>query len=75
MLGGCDPVCAGLRPQALEAATPCLQAAGGWLSRCTRTFRVPASLGKSEYWRSRRNFSYYKHLYCVVAKCAAVRTW
>ena len=89
------------------------QAAGGWLSRCTRTFKVcltlsshgstshgstyhgstchgsayhgcpayygpasyrgqvPTTLGKSEYWRSRRNFSYYKHLYCVVARYAA----
>jgi hypothetical protein len=74
------------------------QAPGGWLSRCTRTFKVPyygsthqpwlhspwlhthhgatrrgsthhgstrrgqvpATLGKSEYWRSRRNLTYYR---------------
>ena len=47
------------------------QAASGWLPRCTRTYKVPATLGKSEYWRSRSNFSYYKHLYCVVARYAA----
>ena len=34
------------------------QAASGWLPRCTRTYKVPATLGKSEYWRSRSNFSY-----------------
>lgn len=47
------------------------QAPGGWLSRCTRTFKVPATLGKSEYWRTRRNLTYYRHLYCVVARYAA----
>lgn len=47
---------------------------GGWLSRCTRSFKVGPELGKSEYWRERRHFFYYKHLYCVVARYADVAT-
>ena len=44
---------------------------GGWLSKCTRAFKVPADLGKSEYWRERKSFYYYKHLHCVVRQYAA----
>ena len=45
-----------------------------WLDGCVNRSSVEDALSSSEYWRQRRFFLLYKHLYCVLAHYAANAT-
>ena len=49
---------------------PLHKSGAAWLKECARSWKIDPSLGKSEYWRERMHFRYYKHLWCVVERYA-----
>lgn len=42
-----------------------------WLESCINRTDPLASLGSSEYWRARRSYLFYRHLYCVTRRYGA----